>query len=108
MVRFSRVALPTATLALVILATSSASAHAFGTRYDLPITLGIFLSSAGAAVLLSFIVMARFFRHRDGMKRSIQFNISGLTGLRWISSPLLHNFLRSLSVALFVLVLAAR
>ena len=106
MADFKRVALPVATIVLVVLATSSASAHAFGNRYDLPIPLGIFIWSAGAAVLLSFIVMARFYRHRRAIKSSAQINICGLPGLRWLCSDLLRNLLGLLSVAIFALVLA--
>ena len=60
----SRLIIPTGIAAPMALATSTASAHAFGTRYDLPIPLGIYLTGAGAAVFLSFMVMARFLKHR--------------------------------------------
>ena len=48
------------TVAVLVLTASPASAHSFGTRYDLPLPLGLYLTSAGAAVALSFIIMARF------------------------------------------------
>lgn len=36
-----------------------ADAHAFGTRYDLPLPLWLYLAAAGATVALSFVVAAR-------------------------------------------------
>ena len=87
------------------LATSSASAHAFGTRYDLPIPLGIYLTGAGAAVFLSFMVMARFLKHRGELQSGFQFDILSLPGMRWLGSALLRNALGSLSIAIFGLVL---
>ena len=106
MAAFQRVTLPAGAIVFMVLASSPASAHAFGTRYDLPIPLGIFIWSAGAAVLMSFIIMARFCRHRSAVKRNIQFDICGLPGLKWFNSALLRNLLGLLSVAIFALVLA--
>ena len=106
MAELKRVALSAGTIVIMVLATSSASAHAFGTRYDLPIPLGIFIWSAGAAVLMSFIVMARFYRRRSAIKSSIQINICGLPGVRWLCWNLFRNLLGLRSVAIFTLVLA--
>nr|MCS5606392.1 hypothetical protein [Alphaproteobacteria bacterium] len=74
----SRVTVLTGIAAPMALATSSASAHAFGTRYDLPIPLGIYLTGAGAAVFLSFMVMARFLKHRGELRGGFRFNILSL------------------------------
>lgn len=41
---------------------STAEAHAFGVRYDLPVPLGLYLLGAGAAVAFSFVVIALFVR----------------------------------------------
>ena len=46
------------------LGADSASAHAFGQRYDLPIPLSYFLIGAVATVALSFVVMGMFVRAR--------------------------------------------
>src|ERR1700704_4658549 len=51
-------------LALPALITD-AMAHALAQRYDLPLPLGYFLVAAGAAVALSFVILALFWRH-DG------------------------------------------
>jgi len=50
-----------ATLA-VIFAGQDANAHALGQRYDLPLPLGYYLLAAGAAVALSFVILAIFMR----------------------------------------------
>ena len=102
----SRFTILTGTAVPMALITSSASAHAFGTRYDLPIPLGIYLTGAGAAVFLSFMVMARFLKHRGELQGGFQFDILSLPGMRWLGSALLRNVLGSLSIAIFSLVLA--
>ena len=51
-------------LALPALVTD-AMAHALAQRYDLPLPLGYFLIAAGAAVAVSFAILALFWRH-DG------------------------------------------
>jgi len=43
---------------LAALAPAEAAAHAFGTRYDLPLPLGLWLAGAGLTVALSFVVFA--------------------------------------------------
>src|SRR5215207_3277890 len=42
---------------------SEVSAHALAQRYDLPLPLGYFLAAAGAAVAVSFVIVALFGRH---------------------------------------------
>ena len=49
-------------LALLALA-SDAQAHALAQRYDLPLPLGFFLVAAGAAVAVSFVILALFWKH---------------------------------------------
>jgi hypothetical protein len=41
-----------------------ASAHALAQRYDLPLPLGLFLAGAGAVVVVSFVILALFWRYR--------------------------------------------
>ena len=46
---------------LVLLASGrDALAHALAQRYDLPLPLGYFLAAAGAAVVVSFVILALF------------------------------------------------
>jgi hypothetical protein len=49
-------------LGLTLCWASPAFAHALRQRYDLPIPLGLYLAGAGAAVALSFVVVALFTR----------------------------------------------
>src|SRR6266540_2307718 len=46
--------------------TSTAVAHGFGQRYDLPIPLSFYIWSAGATVALSFVGFALFLRQEHG------------------------------------------
>jgi hypothetical protein len=46
--------------------TDDAFAHALAQRYDLPLPLGFFLTAAGAAVAMSFVILALFRRHDGG------------------------------------------
>jgi hypothetical protein len=56
-------------VALVVLPAlcSDALAHALAQRYDLPLPLGYFLVASGAVVVMTFVVLALFWR--DGGKR---------------------------------------
>jgi hypothetical protein len=40
--------------------------HGFGARYDLPLSLGLYMTAAGAVVLLSFVLVAVFAGARTG------------------------------------------
>ena len=42
-----------------------ARAHALAQRYDLPLPLGYFLAASGAAVAVTFVILAVFWRHSD-------------------------------------------
>ena len=95
------------TAAVLELAASPAWAHAFGTRYDLPLPLGLYLLGAGAAVGLSFVVMARFLKHRGETEEALRFDLLSVPGIGWLGAPLTLNAIRSLSVAVFGLLLAA-
>src|SRR5438270_817684 len=55
-----RAATLTAALALLLVLGHAARSHGLGQRYDLPLPLGYFLLGAGAAVALSFVILALF------------------------------------------------
>lgn len=58
-------------LFLLPVLSGNAQAHALAQRYDLPLPLGYFLSGCGAAVAVTFVIFAVFFRkHRDLAKAS--------------------------------------
>ena len=58
-------------LLLVPVSSENALAHALAQRYDLPLPLGYFLFGCGAAVAVTFVIFAIFFRkYRDLAKTS--------------------------------------
>ncbi len=83
-----------------------AGAHAFGERYDLPLPLGLYLIGAGAAVGLSFVVMAVFLtRQRDDRTppRTRAWRLSSMTGRAY---SVVGTTLECLSVGAFLLIIA--
>jgi hypothetical protein len=92
---------------LVQSAAAPAEAHAFGPRYDLPLPLDLYLAGAGAAVALSFVVMALFFRSLLEPGEEPRTDLLRFGALRALLHPLVQGGIRAVSLALFVLVLAA-
>jgi hypothetical protein len=83
-----------------------AFAHAFGERYDLPVPLWLYLIGAGAAVLLSFVVMALFVRGASEFQRYPRFDLLRRPVGRFLAHPFTLSVVRALSVGVFLLVLA--
>jgi len=82
-------------------------AHGFGVRYDLPIPLGYYLAGAGATVALSFLLLAVFAGARpERVDRGPAYRISRRTG-RILSNNWVAGSLQGISVALFLLIVAA-
>ena len=86
-----------ASLATFALLPAEAVAHAFGTRYDLPLPLAFWLAAAGLAVALSFLVFALALRRGAGYPQLFLLRIP----------PTVVGALRAVSVLVFVLVIAA-
>jgi len=105
MVVFSRTPAVAAAF-LVLLSGFSAWAHAFGQRYDLPLPLWLYALGAGAAVALSFAVMAFFIKVKDSGLETARYDILQWPGARWLGHPVFLNGLRLLSVAVIFLILA--
>jgi len=84
-------------LASLALLPAEAAAHAFGTRYDLPLPLHLWLVAAGLAVALSFVVFAVALRRGAGYRRHFLLRIP----------LLLVGALRAVSLFVLVLVIAA-
>src|SRR5262245_15849380 len=64
-----------------------AGAHGFGQRYDLPLPLSLYLFGAGAAVILSFIVVGLCVRHPAGVRGYPRIDLTtGCLG-RWLIHP---------------------
>ncbi len=87
-------------------AAAPAAAHAFGARYDLPLPLRYYLIGAGAAVALSFVVMARVFRAEDARSKVRWTDLTGIAPLRAVLDPVTAAA-RVASVGLLALVVAA-
>jgi hypothetical protein len=88
-----------------VIPAGPAQAHAFGARYDLPLPLEFYLAGAAAAVALSFVVMALFFRAPPGRSDLLSLDQIGSRPKR--IHPFAAGFLQIVSVGLFLLVIAA-
>ena len=96
------------TAALVLgLALQPAYAHGFGERYDLPVPLYLYVSGAGLAVALSFAAIGYFLRGQHGRGGYPTFNLLQLRAGRLLAHPILLLAIRTASVALFLLTVAA-
>ncbi len=93
--------------AVALLFPALAHAHGFGTRYELPLPLAVYLASAGLTILLSFLAMAWFSRRAVAVGEGWRFDIlATLPGRALASAPALF-VLRFAAVALFLLVVCA-
>ena len=88
-------------------AVTPAAAHAFGARYDLPLPLHFYLIGAGAAVALSFVIMAYAFRGEDARTAARWTDLAEIGLLRALMNPAATAVVRAVSVGLLVLVVAA-
>ncbi|MDP6509080.1 MAG: hypothetical protein QF719_02835 [Chloroflexota bacterium] len=99
-------AIPIALL-LAALTASPALAHGFGERYDLPVPLWLYISGAGAAVVLSFVVIGFFLRRTSGAHRYPRLNLLHRRAGRALVHPGVTVFIQEISVALFLLIVVA-
>jgi hypothetical protein len=73
-----RAATLTAALALLLVLGDTGNSHGLGQRYDLPLPLGYFLLGAGAAVAVSFVILALFSGlHAATAKSPRQYELTG-------------------------------
>jgi len=95
-----------ATAALAALAPATASAHGFGERYDLPVPLGLYLTAAALAVILSFVLFGLFPKGQVGetypRKNLLEWRVG-----RAVASPWTLGVIKALSVLVFVVYIAA-
>ena len=87
------------TLALVALTTTPALAHGFGERYD--------LTGAGAAVILSFVVIGFFLRSTPGIHGYPRLNLLRWRAGRALAHPAFTLPVKIISVGLFLLIIVA-
>jgi hypothetical protein len=83
-----------------------ATAHAFGAKYDLPLPLEFYLVGSGAAVALSFVIIA--IAYRSGAARTDEpwRDLREIPSMRALYSPIVTVAIRILSVGLLFLVVS--
>jgi hypothetical protein len=95
--------------ATMVLGAAPVQAHAFGPRYDLPLPLDLYLVGAGCAVGLSFVIMALVLHGRPADTDRLRIDLLRVGPMQVLFHlhPAVTAVVRSVSVGLFVLVLAA-
>ena len=103
---FARIALAGGAIGLgaAALTPATAYAHGFGERYDLPVPLWLYVTGAGAAVALSFVVIGLFMRGDRGGRTYPRVNLLKRLPFRLLSHPLALLPLQLASIGLFLLV----
>ena len=99
--------LPLAAIAMALGAASTARAHGFGDRYDLPVPLSFFAVGSGAAVVLSFAIIGIVVDVEKGALRYPRFDLFQAKRSRFLMGKLAVWLVRLVSVFLFFLLLAA-
>ncbi len=99
--------LPLAAIAKAMGAASTARAHGFGDRYDLPVPLSFFAVGGGAAVVLSFAIIGIVVDVEKGALRYPRFDLFQAKWSRFLMGKLAVWLVRLVSVFLFFLLLAA-
>jgi len=94
------------TTALAALVPATASAHGFGERYDLPVPLGLYLTAAALAVILSFVLIGLFAKGPVGETYPRKNLLDWRVG-RAVASPWTLGVIKALSVLVFAIYLAA-
>jgi hypothetical protein len=84
---------------------STAAAHGFGQRYDLPIPLSLYALGAAAAVALSFGAIGLFAGRIPGRYSYPHLNLLGMRLGRWLVHPGVLLALQLGSVGLFILLI---
>lgn len=82
-------------------------AHGFGEKYDLPLPLSLYMTGAGLAVALSFVIVAVFVRRTSSATNYPRFNLLRLWPVRALASAPVVQTLRALSVLTLLLVILA-
>jgi len=87
--------------------TAPASAHGFGQRYDLPIPLGLWMTGAAAAVVLTFVFVAIFMRWSPSVERHPRVDLLRWPAFRRLARVPLGAPVQMLCVGLLALTLVA-
>ncbi|WP_417445837.1 hypothetical protein [Kangiella sp.] len=94
-----------AVLGISALISDPLYAHSFGERYDLPLPLSMYLTSAAIVVLISFIIAAVFLRQSKLVNLSPSIQLSWFLPPGSISRKITKVIVQVLGVALFFLTL---
>jgi len=92
---------------MTLLTAPPVQAHAFGARYDLPLPLELYLVAAGAAVALSFVIMALVLRAPPAQTDPPRIDLLQFGPISVLLHPAVIGALQAVSIGLFLLVLAA-
>jgi hypothetical protein len=96
-----------AALALAASLTGQARAHGLAERYNPPIPLWLYVWGAGVVVILSFALLSVFSRRPRDVRTYPRINLLRWPPGRALAHPAILLSLRSLSVAIFFVVVAA-
>jgi len=96
----------TAVLSMSIFATPAVG-HGFGQRYDLPVPLSLWLTGAGAAVALSFAIMAPLVQGASVARDYPRINVLRWRLGRWLVGRGVRLVTEVVSVGVLMLVVAA-
>lgn len=92
-------------LVTAVISVQPAYSHGFGQRYDLPVPFWLYLVGAGAAVVLSFVVMALFVRRTERDHSYPRLNLLRFRIGRLLTHPITVFAVQLLSVGLLILVI---
>jgi hypothetical protein len=90
-----------------LLAVQDAGAHGFGSRYDLPIPLWLYLTGAGLTVFLSFVLLALGLRRTLPPQGPAQFDLLRFGTVRCLASPPMLCVYRALGLVAFFAIAVA-
>jgi hypothetical protein len=93
-------------IGLAVLLPSTVFAHGFADRYDLPVPLGLYVSAAGAVVVLSFVLIG-IFAKRDFGVHYPKINLREWKVGRGLAHPVTVEVVRALSAFTFAVYLLA-
>ncbi len=96
-----------AVFALLLPGAPAVYAHAFSQPYDLPIPLWLFLTGAGAAVALTFAVLALFSAAAPGLHGYPRLNLLRFGVARGIADPVVLFVLQAIAVGVLLLIIVA-
>lgn len=97
--------LPALALGFLTLSCGPAMAHAFGARYDLPLPLAFYLTGAGIAVALTFVVLAIFSKERNTASREYSTDLTETIFGKVILHHAFRWLVNAVSISIFVLIL---